>query len=182
MEVKKLESQYSEFLNYIDTYLSDRAEPLKAMYDSFGNRLVLAPASSVEYYHNAFTGGYIDHVLRVIDFSLKLYEFYKQTNQDLSGFTKSNLVFVAMNHDLGKLGFVGEGREKYLPNDSEWHRKNMGKIKRKSLLTEEQQALLEKFQKPSEENEATPLSENSKTKATSAGFKPMVNRSGSRGK
>lgn len=128
METKKLESQYSEFINYIDTYLSDRAEPLKKMYDSFGNRLVLAPASSVEYYHNAFVGGYIDHVLRVIDFSLKLYEFYEQTNQNLSGFTKSNLVFVAMNHDLGKLGFIGEGRDKYIPNDSEWHRKNMGKI------------------------------------------------------
>jgi hypothetical protein len=58
----------------------------------------------------------------------------------------------------------------------------MGKIKRKSLLTEEQQALLERFQKPSDENDVSPLSENSKTKATSAGFKPMVNRSGSRGK
>ena len=58
----------------------------------------------------------------------------------------------------------------------------MAKVKRKSLLTEEQQALLDRFQKPNEENEATPLSENSKSKATSAGFKPMVNRSGSRGK
>ncbi len=55
-------------------------------------------------------------------------------------------------------------------------------MKRKSLLTEEQKALLVKFQKPSEDNDTTPLSENSKTKATSAGFKPMVNRSGSRGK
>jgi hypothetical protein len=128
MDTKNLEVQYSEFINYIDTYLVDRADSLKKMYDSFGNRLVLAPASSIEYYHNAFVGGYIDHVLRVIDFSLKMYDFYEQTNQDLSGFTKSNLVFVAMNHDLGKLGFVGEGREKYIPNDSDWHRKNMGKI------------------------------------------------------
>jgi hypothetical protein len=58
----------------------------------------------------------------------------------------------------------------------------MGKIKRKSLLTEEQQALLERFQKPNEDSETTPSKENSNTKATSAGFKPMVNRSGSRGK
>lgn len=58
----------------------------------------------------------------------------------------------------------------------------MGKIKRKSLLTEEQQALLDKFQKTNENNETTPLNENSNTKSTSAGFKPMVNRSGSRGK
>ena len=58
----------------------------------------------------------------------------------------------------------------------------MAKVKRKSLLTEEQQALLERFQKPSEDSDSTPLNENSNTKATSAGFKPMVNRSGSRGK
>jgi hypothetical protein len=58
----------------------------------------------------------------------------------------------------------------------------MGKVKRKSLLTEEQQALLEKFQKPSEESDSTPLNENSNTKATSAAFKPMINKSGSRGK
>ena len=128
MDTKNLELQHSEFMHYIDTYLFDRADSLKKMYDSFGNRLVLAPASSVEHYHNAFVGGYIDHVLRVIDFSLKMYSFYEQTNQDLTGFTKANLVFVAMNHDLGKLGFIGEGREKYIPNDSDWHRKNMGKI------------------------------------------------------
>jgi hypothetical protein len=58
----------------------------------------------------------------------------------------------------------------------------MGKVKRKSSLTEEQQALLEKFQKPSEDSDSTPLNENSNTKATSAAFKPMINKSGSRGK
>jgi hypothetical protein len=58
----------------------------------------------------------------------------------------------------------------------------MGKVKRKSSLTEEQQALLERFQKPSEESDSTPLNENSNTKATSAAFKPMINKSGSRGK
>ena len=58
----------------------------------------------------------------------------------------------------------------------------MGKVKRKNSLTEEQQALLEKFQKPNEESDSTPLNENSNTKATSAAFKPMINKSGSRGK
>lgn len=119
---------YLKFMGYIDEYLSERAESLKAMYEAFGKRLLLAPASAVEHYHNAFPGGYIDHVLRVVDYALKLYDFYEENEMDLSGFTKENLVFVALNHDLGKLGYVGEGREKYIPNDSEWHRKNMGKI------------------------------------------------------
>ena len=41
---------------------------------------------------------------------------------------ESFYLFVALNHDIGKMGFPGEGNETYLPNDSEWHRKNMGKI------------------------------------------------------
>ena len=55
-------------------------------------------------------------------------------------------------------------------------------MKRKSLLTEEQKALLDKFQNTNEENEATPLNENTNVKSNSSGFKPMVNRSGRRGK
>jgi hypothetical protein len=58
----------------------------------------------------------------------------------------------------------------------------MAKMKRKSLLTEEQKALLDKFQNTNEENEATPLNENTNVKSNSSGFKPMVNRSGRRGK
>ena len=38
------------------------------------------------------------------------------------------LIFVALNHDIGKMGFPGEGNEVYIPNDSEWHRKNQGKM------------------------------------------------------
>lgn len=120
---------YLEFMGYIDEYFDDeRSEALKNMYESFGKRLLLAPASSINYYHNAFPGGYIDHVLRVIKMSLKLYDFYEENEMSVQGFTKENLVFVAMNHDLGKLGFIGEGRERYLPNDSDWHVKNMGKV------------------------------------------------------
>jgi hypothetical protein len=127
MEINSKE-QYEKFIGYIDEYLPERAESLKNMYNAFGKRLLLAPASAIEHYHNAFPGGYLDHVLRVVDLAIKLYDFYETNGMDLSGFTKSNLVFVAINHDLGKLGYVGEGREKYIPNDSEWHRKNMGKI------------------------------------------------------
>lgn len=40
---------------------------LKQLYDS-AEELALAPASPVEYYHNAFPGGYVDHVNRVVAF------------------------------------------------------------------------------------------------------------------
>ena len=43
-------------------------------------------------------------------------------------FTKEELLFAAMHHDLGKAGWPQENGEIYLPNDSEWHRKNQGKM------------------------------------------------------
>jgi hypothetical protein len=127
MEINSKE-QYYKFIGYIDEYIPNRATALKEMYSKFGERLITAPASSINFYHNAFPGGYLDHVLRVTDIALKMYDFYEDYGMDVTGFTKSNLVFVALNHDLGKLGFVGEGREKYILNDSDWHVKHQGKV------------------------------------------------------
>ena len=39
---------------------------------------------------------------------------------------KNVLVFAAMHHDLGKVGDLEN--DYYIPNESEWHRKNQGKI------------------------------------------------------
>jgi uncharacterized protein YbgA (DUF1722 family) len=68
----KSKEHYLKFMGYIDEYLPERAESLKAMYEAFGKRLLLAPASAVEHYHNAFPGGYIDHVLNFMTFMRKM--------------------------------------------------------------------------------------------------------------
>ena len=68
----------------------------------------------------------IDHVLRVIDLTLQQYELWHKNGFDLSDFTKEELIFSAMHHDLGKLGDLSG--DYYLPNDSQWHREKMGLI------------------------------------------------------
>ncbi len=105
-----------------------REAELNQLYDTLEERIMMMPASGTEYYHNAFAGGYVDHVLRVMDCAETLYEVWKAKGADVSGFTLEELLFAAMHHDLGKAGFPGPGQEVYLPNDSEWHRKNQGKI------------------------------------------------------
>lgn len=54
--------------------------------------------------------------------------------------------------------------------------------KRKNNLTPEQQELLDKFQNTNKENNDNSFEDKGTAKASSSGFKPMVNRSGSRGK
>ena len=101
---------------------------LVELYTDLASRITKAPASSTTYHHNAFPGGYVDHVLRVIQIAEKLYTTWKAENADVDGFTLDELLFVALNHDLGKIGFPGEGNEHYQFNDSEWHRRNQGKV------------------------------------------------------
>ena len=129
LTAEEISNNWSELLKVIETEFSgDRREKLLNLYKEYEERISTAPASSVDHYHNAFIGGYVDHVLRVIRCAKKVYELWTTMGADMSGYTREELMFVALNHDIGKIGFPGEGNEIYVYNDSEWHRKNQGKI------------------------------------------------------
>jgi len=101
------------------------------MYDDLDSdemRVQMAPASGMEHFHNAIPGGYLDHVLRVYEFTIEQYELWKRMGMKLDNFSLEELLFAAIHHDLGKLGLPGVGKEHYLANDSTWHVKNQGKI------------------------------------------------------
>ena len=108
-----------------DTFEGERLEKLNEMYDYFEDRMVLAPASGKEHYHNAMVGGYTEHILHIIDFSLQIKEMWEK-NGAIIDFTDEELIFAAMHHDLGKVGDLDH--DYYIPEDSDWHRKNTGSI------------------------------------------------------
>lgn len=126
LSAEQIQGNYELFCKNISDYISSpRKEQLLDYYKSVEDILLLAPASSKEGYHNAFPGGYVDHVNRVVEASIDLYNVWNNYNE-ITSFTKEELVFAAINHDLGKLG-VGN-IPSYLPNESEWHVKNQGAI------------------------------------------------------
>ena len=90
-----------------------------------GLRALIAPASGTIHYHNCYDGGYIDHVMNVCK-AARGQKVLMQSMGARIDFTDDELLFSALNHDLGKLGSL-EG-EQYQPNDSEWHIKNQGKV------------------------------------------------------
>ena len=123
---EQLEENYRKFLTYIDKYITgERQDKLKHLYLDHAERIMLMPAASVDHHHNAFPGGYVDHVIRVMDCALMIKNLWASSGAEIN-YTEEELVFAALNHDLGKFGT--EEAEQYLPNDSEWHRKNQGKI------------------------------------------------------
>ena len=102
-----------------------RSENLKKLYDDFGEELTSAPASGKAHYHNAWPGGYLDHVLRVHDVAIDMAKTFASHGGKLT-FTPQELQFSALNHDLGKLGDPSEPY--YIKETSDWHRKNMGRM------------------------------------------------------
>ena len=116
---EQLTTLYDKFMGWIKE--DSRSEPLLKMYEAIGDELLLAPASGKTHFHNAWTGGYIEHILRVTDTALKIAGLYKGMEGDIN-FTKQELIFSAIHHDLGKLGNPDEGPY-YVEQDTDWHRK-----------------------------------------------------------
>ena len=108
-----------------DTFEGERKEKLLEMYKYFENRMVTAPASGKAAYHNAMVGGYVEHVLHVTDCALKIKNLW-ESERAMINFTVEELIFAAMHHDLGKVCDLDN--DYYIPQDSEWHRKNRGEI------------------------------------------------------
>ena len=130
LEAEKIKSNWEQYRAIVNATFPTRKDALNKMYDDLEDRMVMMPASSVAHFHNAFAGGYVDHILRVIDCTKALYVTWKSMGADMSGYTEEEMIFAAMHHDLGKVGFPGEGNEVYQIETSDWHRKNQNKMYR----------------------------------------------------
>ena len=108
-----------------DTFDGDRLKKLKTMYTYFEDRMSVAPASARAHYHNAMVGGYVEHVLHVTDCAIQIKKLWESNGAEIN-FTDQELIFAAIHHDLGKVGDLNQ--DYYIPQDSEWHRKNRGEI------------------------------------------------------
>lgn len=129
LSANTIKNNYDFLISYITKHLPSRKDKLIQLYEDLGaERIALAPASSTAHFHNAIPGGYVDHILRVIKFSIKEYQNFGELGLDVSDITKEEIIFSALNHDLGKIGFVGDYNELYQNNTSEWHKEKLGQI------------------------------------------------------
>ena len=124
----ELKANYEKFVAIVKKYITgDRLDKVLFMYsdDELGGNLMVSPASGNVGYHNAYEGGYIDHIFNVCKNALKMKDLFiaQGGTQD---FTDEELIFCALHHDLGKLGT--KNHLHYIPNDSDWHIKNRGDV------------------------------------------------------
>lgn len=127
LSMEQIVENWNKFLEYIQQYVKplpgdnvDRAAILLSKYDGLSDRIATMPASIKVHYHNCFVGGYIDHVNRVIENAIKFHEMWHDTFEFEPTYTINELVFAAINHDLGKIG--SDEYPCYVDNTSSWHR------------------------------------------------------------
>jgi len=126
LTAEQIQENWIALLNLIkDTFEGERLEKLLKMYEYFEERMIVAPASGKEHYHNAHVGGYVEHVIHVTDLAVKLRKMWEAEGATID-FTEEEVIFAALHHDLGKVGDMDN--DYYVPQDSEWHRKNRGEI------------------------------------------------------
>ena len=125
LTAEEIEGNWNTFIGYINEHISSpRKEKLLDFYKKFEDRLVLMPAAHKKEYHNSFPGGYIDHVNRVIECSLKVNSVWSEMGVDKTTYTIEELVFSSINHDLGKMG--DEEHDSYIPQNDKWRRDKLG--------------------------------------------------------
>ena len=126
LQANKIEENWNSLIKLIeDSFSGERKENLLKMYNHLKERMMFAPASSKEHFHNAFPGGYVDHVLNITRAVKNVYQTWKDHGAHIN-FTEEEMIFATLHHDLGKVG--DDTTDYYIPNESEWHRKNQGKI------------------------------------------------------
>ena len=154
---EQIENNWQDLIDLINTtFKGERLDKLIKMYDYFDERMCLAPASGKEHFHNAHPGGYVEHVLHIIELSKQIAGLWKRNGATID-FTMEELVFAALHHDLGKVGDLTE--DYYVHNDSDWHRKNQGLMYKHNgklhfmTVTDRGLFLLQHFGIPMTENE-----------------------------
>lgn len=121
---EQMAENLAKFYSMIDKYISGtRKDKLLEMYKDIEETLATSPASTKVSHHNAFAGGYLDHVIRVTEAALVFEKVWDKFGQS-KNYTTEELAFSALNHDLGKLGT--NEQPVYIPNQSQWHRENQG--------------------------------------------------------
>lgn len=117
---EQLIENVQKFIGYIEKYISkERADKLITFYQGIELNLTTSPASPKISHHNCFAGGYVDHVNRVVEAALVMDKVWDRFSQK-KDYSTEELVFSAINHDLGKLG-IDATEPFYIPNDSQWH-------------------------------------------------------------
>jgi hypothetical protein len=116
-QLSQLQSRYEKFCKLALSAGEERAQQVKDMVESLGERLLMCPGSLNEGQPWSRPGGLIDQSIAV---TMKMRSIAKAL--DISVPTES-LVIVGLFHNVGMVGGPLDGDDYLVDQDSDWHRK-----------------------------------------------------------
>ena len=125
LQAEQIQSNWDKHLKIVDAYIGERKDNVLKMLEHMSETYIMAPASGKSWHHNAFAGGYVDHVNRVVQYALKQHNLYREMGGTVD-YTEEELVFSALFHDLGKLG--DGDRENYIPQTDKWRQDKLSEM------------------------------------------------------
>ena len=125
LTAEQIQSNWEKHLKIVEHYITDRKDAVKFMLEQLSEIYIMAPASSKTWYHNAFPGGYVDHVNRVVQYAIEQHKLYEKMGGTVD-YTEEELVFAALFHDLGKIG-DGE-KPNYIPQTDKWRQDKLSEM------------------------------------------------------
>ena len=121
LSLDQVESNWKKLLDFIeDGFEGERKERLLKLYNENEDRIGMSPASGKVYYHSAFVGGYVHHVLNVMRIAPRVSTLWESVGGE-KVWTDEELFFVALNHDLGKMGDIEN--DNYIATTEDWKAK-----------------------------------------------------------
>ena len=117
LTAEQIENNYDKHLKIIEHYLGERAIACKEMIKHMEDNYIMAHAYGKTWFHKSFAGGYVDHVNRVVQYALEQDKLYQKMG-GTADYTKEELVFAALFHDLGKMG--DGDKPNYIPQTDKW--------------------------------------------------------------
>lgn len=115
---EQIQINWNNLINFIEnTFDGKRKENLLKLYNTYDEKISTTPASGKIYFHSAFIGGYVNHVLNILNIAPKIANLWESLGGK-KDYTNEELFFTALNHDLGKIGDLDN--EYYIQNTEDW--------------------------------------------------------------
>ena len=126
MTAEKILENWNKLMKIIEDNFSGTLKTnILKLHEHFEERIIEAPASGRPDYHNCFPGGYLDHVLRIIETGLDVKQQFIKMGVEVTC-SDSDIILAAMFHDLGKVGDLEHPY--YIVQTDEWRRNKLNEF------------------------------------------------------
>ena len=110
LSAEQIQDNWKKLLDTIEGFIDDdRKENLLKMYKDFEERMMFAPASAKGHFHNAMPGGYVEHILHIIQFSLQIKKVWEDNGADINETNSTGqtaIVFSSIAGDVEMVKFL----------------------------------------------------------------------------